>query len=57
VCDGGVELIHHEKVSRGATRARSDRVRFQRRWESVFADGDPFYHPALSPDATYDLVA
>lgn len=38
-------LIHHERSSLPWRTHTPDHVRFRRRWNGSFAEGDPYYHP------------
>lgn len=41
-------LIHHEMVSRGDLGDRFDRSDFERRWQTLYSQGDPYLNPALT---------
>lgn len=45
-------LIHHERGSRGEEQEDYDAGAFRRKWRAVFAEGDPYYHPRLSPEGS-----
>jgi ADP-heptose:LPS heptosyltransferase/GT2 family glycosyltransferase len=40
-------LIHHEKASRSGLHDACDEEAFRRRWSSLHARGDPYFHPDL----------
>jgi GT2 family glycosyltransferase len=40
-------LIHHELASRASIKDEHDADSFAARWDSIFARGDPFFHPDL----------
>jgi len=42
-------LVHHEQATRTQTSDHFDERAFEREWAGVFAKGDPYHHPALSP--------
>jgi len=44
------KLIHHELASRSEIADHYDINSFERKWRSVFADGDPYFHPRLAKD-------
>lgn len=55
VFDPTVVMVHHESKSRGYENTREKRKRFgrekkifQKRWEHVLKEGDPYYNPNLS---------
>ncbi len=45
-----VSLIHHEMVSRGEIDDSYNTARFEGAWRDLFAAGDPYFNPNLSPD-------
>jgi ADP-heptose:LPS heptosyltransferase/GT2 family glycosyltransferase len=44
------KLIHHELASRSEIADSDDAAAFEKKWRSVFAAGDPFFHPRLAKD-------
>jgi ADP-heptose:LPS heptosyltransferase/GT2 family glycosyltransferase len=42
------QLIHHELASRAHLPDHYDSTAFDQRWRSLFAEGDPYFHPRLS---------
>jgi len=49
-------LVHHERATRAAGHREDDAERLLARWGERYADGDPFYHPGLSPDGDFELA-
>jgi len=50
-----VELIHEESASRSFKEPPEDIDLFIRSWSDALGDGDPFYNPHLSLEASYHL--
>ena len=44
------QLIHHELASRSEIADSYDASGFETRWRSIFAQGDPYFHPRLAID-------
>jgi GT2 family glycosyltransferase/glycosyltransferase involved in cell wall biosynthesis len=56
VVPAGVDLIHHEGISRAGMAETDDVARFKSRWSWLLEAGDPYYNPNLSIDACNWLV-
>jgi len=54
-CTPHAVLSHHQSASRGPHADLSDVERFAARWGERYAEGDPLYHPALSPVLSYEF--
>jgi GT2 family glycosyltransferase len=56
VLAAGVELIHHEGISRAGIHEVEDVKRFLSHWDWLLKEGDPYYNPNLSVESSSWLV-
>ncbi|MDX9893650.1 MAG: glycosyltransferase [Patescibacteria group bacterium] len=45
------ELYHHESATRGVDINLADKKIFQKKWQHILEQDDPYYNPNLSPEA------